>query len=121
MLYQETPLKPDTRHMLQHPKEHRLVSSQCTASLYCHATRKKYAVTLAAYSGRVIVNLLFFDSKPEMKGICILQFCCLLVLLMLLEMTYKESTAGSQDNMGVEKKMKLESSYLTLKYPTIFS
>lgn len=90
--------------MLQHPGEHRLVSPQCPAPLYCHASRKKYAVTLAAYSGRVIVNLLFLDSKPKMKGICILQFCCLLVLVMFLEMTYKESTAGSEDNTGVEKR-----------------
>lgn len=81
--------------MLQQPGEQKLISSWWPAPLYCHANWKKYAVTLAAYSGRVIVNLLFFDSEPKTKGICILQFCCLLVLLMLLEMTYKESTAGS--------------------------
>jgi len=104
MLYPEKPLKPETRHVLQRPGEPRLVSAWCPTPLYCHANRKKYAVTLAAYSGRVIVNLLFFDSKPKMKGICILQFCCLLVLLMLLEMTYKESTAGSEDDTGVEKR-----------------
>lgn len=101
---QKKPLKLEMRHMLQRPGKHRLVSSRCPTPLYCHASRKKYAVTFAAYSGRVIVNLLFFDSKPKMKGICILQFCCLLVLLMLLEMTYKESTAGSEENMGEEKR-----------------
>lgn len=81
--------------MLQRPGEPRLVPSPCPSPLCCHASRKKSAVTLAAYSGGVIVNLLFFDSEPKMKGICILQFCCLLVLLVLLEMTYKEPTAGS--------------------------
>lgn len=97
-LSRKTPKQLQDKAHAAFPGEHGLVPSCCPAPLYWHTSRKKYAVTFAACAGRVIVNLLFFDSKPKLKGICILQFCCLLVLLMLLEMTYKESTAGSQEN-----------------------